>query len=51
MGRVLRLRRVLYHLRAADGQRSDLHLAGLLLDTAFFARHQRIRRRLLGAAA
>jgi RimJ/RimL family protein N-acetyltransferase len=39
------------HLRGADGQRSDLHLAGLLLDAAYFTRHERIRRRLLGAAA
>lgn len=39
------------HWRDADGRRSDLHLAGLLLEPAFFARHARLRQRLLGSAA
>lgn len=39
------------HLRERDGRRSDLHLAGLLLDAGYFQRHARLRRRLLGGAA
>ncbi|HSW04186.1 hypothetical protein, partial [Aquabacterium sp.] len=35
-------------LRLADGSRSDLVVAGLLLDDAYFARTARIRQRLLG---
>lgn len=36
------------HYRDADGSRSDLHLAGLLLNADFFRRTERLRRRLLG---
>lgn len=39
------------YLRLADGRRSDLVVAGLVLDEAWFARSARLRRRLLGAAA
>lgn len=39
------------YLRQPDGSRGDLVVAGLLLDDAYFARHQRIRRKLLGSGA
>lgn len=35
-------------LRHADGSRGDLVVAGLLLDAAYFQRHARMRRKLLG---
>lgn len=36
------------YLRRSDGTRADLVVAGLLLDAAYFERHARIRRKLLG---
>lgn len=39
------------YLRERDGRRSDLVVAGLLLDPAFFERTAGLRRRLLGPAA
>lgn len=39
------------YLRQPDGTRGDLVVAGLLLDDAYFTRHSRIRRKLLGEAA
>lgn len=39
------------YLRLADGRRTDLVVAGLVLDAAYFQRTARIRRRLLGEAA
>ena len=39
------------HFREPDGRRSDLHLAGLLVDADFFRRTQSLRQRVLGSAA
>lgn len=39
------------HMLLPSGQRSDLIVAGLLLDQSFFDQHSRLRRRLLGPAA
>jgi len=36
------------YLRRSDGTRADLVVAGLLLDDAYFERHARMRRKLLG---
>lgn len=39
------------YLRQPDGGRGDLVVAGLLLDEAYFRRHARMRRKLLGETA